>query len=119
MTACGHGSLRIWTLTPIPRDDSAAVHSFGALVSCVGWSEACGEGEGLKTGGGGVARIVSYAKPRTHAQGPEFVEAAVQDAEGGVVGAGDGDGSGVRYRRHGLPHKQAVLGDTGRVDVTH
>ena len=70
-------------------DECTAFHHFGALVRRVGRGEACGEGEGFEAGGGGVAGPVFQRG--AHAQCPEFVEAAVQDAEGGVVGAGDGD----------------------------
>ncbi len=66
----------------------AAFHRLGALVRGVCRGEACGEGEGFEAGGGGVAGPVFQRG--AHAQCPEFVEAAVQDAEGGVVGAGDG-----------------------------
>ena len=50
-----------------------------------------GEGEGLEGGRGGVAGVVADAEEGAHAQRPEFVEARMQDAEGGVVVAGDGD----------------------------
>jgi hypothetical protein len=52
----------------------------------VGWGQAGWEWEGFEAGGGGVARPIF--KRCAHAQRPEFVEAAVQDAERGVVGAG-------------------------------
>ena len=76
-------------LNHISRNDRATRHGFGSLVGRVPRREAGGEGEGFEAGGGGVARVVTHAQPRAHAQRPEFVEAAVEDAEGGVVGAGD------------------------------
>ena len=45
------------------------------------------EGEGFEGGGRGVARTVF--ERGAEAQRPEFVESGMQDAEGGVVGAGD------------------------------
>ncbi|MEI2718943.1 MAG: hypothetical protein V9E87_02190 [Gemmatimonadales bacterium] len=61
--------------------------------------QAGGEGEGFEGGGRGVARIVAYAERGAEAQRPEFVEAGMQDAEGGVVGAGDNDQILVRQIR--------------------
>ena len=67
------------------------VQTLRLLMRRVLGREASGEGEGFEASGGGVARIVAHAQPRTHAQGPDFVETAVQDAEGRVVGTGIGD----------------------------
>ena len=84
------------------------VQTLRLLMRRVLGREAGGEGEGFEAGGGGVARIVAHAQPSTHAQRPDFVEAAVQDAEGGVVGAGDGDHYVVRRLRRIAQIKYAM-----------
>jgi hypothetical protein len=53
--------------------------------------QAFGEGEGFERGGRGVARIVADAEPSAEPQRPGFVKTRVQNAEGRVVVAGDGD----------------------------
>ena len=65
---------------------------------------------GFKAGGGGVARVVSNAKKGAHAQRPEFMESAVQDAEGGVVGSCNGNAQVFRYLHSRQPGKDAMFG---------
>ena len=99
----------------VGRDERAALQCFGALVCGVCRGEACGEGEGFEAGGGGVAGPVFQRG--AHAQRPEFVEAAVQDAEGGVVGAGDGDNCAIRKNLIAKPSKHPVLRNTRGDDL--
>src|SRR5690606_18345754 len=70
--------------------------------------QALGEGEGLEGGGGGVARAV--LEGGAHAQRPQFVEARVEDAEGGVVIASDCDQLVIwaPFARH--PDEQSMFG---------
>ena len=75
------------------------------------------EGEGFEGGGRGVARIVADAEPSAEAQRPEFVEAGMQDAEGGVVGAGDDDNDVFRDHMPMLPNEKAMLGNETSCDI--
>ena len=101
----------------IGRDRRAAVEQASVRWCAVSAGrQAGGEREGLEAGGRGVARAVF--ERGAQAQRPEFVEAAVQQAEGGVVGASHDDNqrcSGTTSRRQ--PDEEAMLGDSGCRDV--
>ena len=56
--------------------------------------QAVGEGESLEGCRGGVARAIFQRS--AHPQRPQFVEARVEDAEAGVVVAGDGYNLAIR-----------------------
>ncbi len=99
----------------IGRNQRAVWQSFGALVGSVGRGQAGGEGEGFEAGSGGVAWPIFQRG--AHAQRPEFVEAAVQDAEGGVVGTGDGDNSTVWQNRLVKPCKHPVFRNSRGQDL--
>ena len=69
--------------------------------------QAFGEGEGFEGGRRGVAG--SIFQRSAHPQRPEFVEARVEDAEAGVVVAGDGVEKVGWSRGSGQPYKNSVL----------
>ena len=77
--------------------------------------QAFGKGEGLEGGGRRVAWAVFQA--RAEPQGPRSVKPAVQNAEGGVVVAGNNDQLMVGTYAGVAPNEQSVLCDRWRGDV--
>jgi hypothetical protein len=73
--------------------------------------QALGEGEGLEGGGGGVAGTILQRS--AHPQRPEFVEAGMEDAEGGVVVAQRNDDLAVRNHHFVKPYEQTMLCHSG------